>query len=114
MRSLAELESLCNEGRRCVRHRDPDGAIAAFNKALVLDERAIPVHEGLAAAYFLKQDYEKAADHFKKVTLLDPRQAKALVNLGAVYNRMKDYNKAVTILRKAWERTKRPARPITT
>jgi tetratricopeptide (TPR) repeat protein len=101
MTSLAELESLCNEGRRCVRHQDPDGAIAAFNKALALDERAIPVHEGLAAAYFLKQDYEKAADHFKKVTLLDPRQAKALVNLGAVYNRMKDYNKAVTILRKA-------------
>ena len=75
-------------------------------KALALDERAIPVHEGLAAAYFLKQDYEKAADHFKKVTLLDPRQAKAVVNLGAVYNRMKDYNKAVTILRKAVQKDK--------
>lgn len=106
MSSLAELETLCNEGRRCVRHQDPDGAIAAFNKALALDERAIPVHEGLAAAYFLKQEYEKAADHFKKVTLLDPRQAKAVVNLGAVYNRMKDYNKAVTILRKAIQKDK--------
>jgi tetratricopeptide (TPR) repeat protein len=106
MASLVELESLCNEGRRCVRHQDPDGAIAAFNKALALDERAIPVHEGLAAAYFLKKDYEKAAEHFKKVTLLDPRQAKAVVNLGAVYNRMKDYNKAVTILRKAVQKDK--------
>jgi tetratricopeptide (TPR) repeat protein len=106
MTSLAELESLCNEGRRCVRHQDADGAIAAFNKALALDERAIPVHEGLAAAYFQKKDYEKAAEHFKKVTLLDPRQAKALINLGAVYNRMKDYNKAVTILRKALQKDK--------
>lgn len=106
MSTLAELESLCNEGRRCVRHQDADGAIAAFTKALALDERAIPVHEGLAAAYFLKKDYAKAADHFKRVTLLDPRQAKALVNLGAVYNRMKDYNKAVTILRKALQKDK--------
>ncbi len=79
MATLAEIESLCNEGRRCVRHQDADGAIAAFSKALALDERAIPVHEGLAAAYFLKKDYEKAAEHFKRVSLLDPRQAKALV-----------------------------------
>jgi tetratricopeptide (TPR) repeat protein len=106
MSTLAELESLCNEGRRLVRHQDPDAAIATFNKALALDERAIPVHEGLAAAYFLKKDYEKAAEHFKRVTLLDPRQAKALINLGAVYNRMKDHNKAVTILRKAIQKDK--------
>jgi tetratricopeptide (TPR) repeat protein len=106
MSTLAQLESLCNEGRRCVRHQDADAAIAAFTKALALDERAIPVHEGLAAAYFLKKEYEKAAEHFKKVTLLDPRQAKALINLGAVYNRMKDYNKAVTILRKAVQKDK--------
>jgi tetratricopeptide (TPR) repeat protein len=106
MTTLAELESLCNEGRRCVRHQDADGAIAAFTKALALDDRAIPVHEGLAAAYFLKKEYEKSAEHFKKVTLLDPRQAKALINLGAVYNRMKDYNKAVSILRKATQRDK--------
>jgi tetratricopeptide (TPR) repeat protein len=106
MTTLAQLESLCNEGRRFVRHQDPDAAIVAFTKALALDERAIPVHEGLAAAYFLKKDYEKAAEHFKRVTLLDPRQAKALINLGAVFNRMKDYNKAVSILRKAVQKDK--------
>jgi tetratricopeptide (TPR) repeat protein len=109
MATLGEIESLCNDGRRCVRHQDADGAIAAFSKALALDERAIPVHEGLAAAYFLKKDYEKAAEHFKRVSLLDPRQAKALVNLGAVYNRMKDYNRAVTILRKAIQKDKASA-----
>ena len=106
MTALEELEALCNEGRRCVRKQDAEAAIAAFTKALALNERSIPVHEGLAAAYFLKQEYEKAADHFKKVTLLDPRQAKALINLGAVYNRMKDYTKAVTILRKATQKDK--------
>ena len=106
MTTLAQLETLCREGRHYVRHEEPDNAIAAFIKALALDERAIPVHEGLAAAYFLKKDYEKAAEHFKKVTLLDPRQAKALINLGAVYNRMQDYNKAVAILRKALQKDK--------
>ncbi len=101
MTAAAELESLCEEGRRHVRHQDADAAIATFSKALALDERSIMVHEGLAAAFFLKKDYPSAAEHFKKVTLLDPRQSKALVNLGAVYNRMGDFNKAVTILRKA-------------
>jgi tetratricopeptide (TPR) repeat protein len=106
MTAATELETLCEEGRRCVRHQDADAAIAAFSKALALDDRAIIVHEGLAAAYFLKKDYANAAEHFKKVTLLDPRQSKAQVNLGAVYNRMGDFNKAVTILRKAVSKDK--------
>jgi tetratricopeptide (TPR) repeat protein len=106
MTATGEFETLCEEGRRCVRHNDADAAIASFAKALALDERAIIVHEGLAAAYFLKKDYDKAAEHFKKVTLLDPRQPKALVNLGAVYNRMGEFNKAVTILRKALQKDK--------
>jgi tetratricopeptide (TPR) repeat protein len=106
MPATTEFDTLCEEGRRCVRHQDGDGAITAFKKALALDERAIAVHEGLAAAYFLKKDYENAAEHFKKVTMLDPRQAKALVNLGAVYNRMGDYTKAVSILRKAVQKDK--------
>jgi tetratricopeptide (TPR) repeat protein len=101
MPATTEFEGLCEEGRRHVRHRDADSAIASFSKALALDERSIMVHEGLAAAYFLKKDYANAAEHFKKVTLLDPRQSKALINLGAVYNRMGEFNKAVTILRKA-------------
>jgi tetratricopeptide (TPR) repeat protein len=106
MAATAEFEALCEEGRRCVRHQDADAAIASFSKALALDERAIAVHEGLAAAYFMKKNYEQAAEHFKKVTLLDPRQSKALVNLGAVYNRMAEYTKAVTILRKAVQKDK--------
>ncbi|HET6327120.1 MAG TPA: tetratricopeptide repeat protein [Planctomycetaceae bacterium] len=106
MTATTEFDSFCEEGRRHVRHQDADAAIASFTKALALDDRAISVHEGLAAAYFLKKDYPQAAEHFKKVTLLDPRQAKALVNLGAVYNRMSEFNKAVTILRKAVSKDK--------
>lgn len=106
MSKLTEIEDLCNDGRRCVRHQDADGAITAFSKALTLDERSIPVHEGLAAAYFLKKDYEKSADHFKKVTMLDPRQSKAMINLGAVYNRMGNFSKAVDVLRKAIQKEK--------
>jgi tetratricopeptide (TPR) repeat protein len=106
MTAAAELEAFCDEGRRCVRHNDADGAIAAFDKALALDDRSIIAHEGLAAAHFLKKDYASAAEHFKKVTLLDPRHTKALINLGAVYNRMSDFNKAVTILRKAIQKDK--------
>jgi tetratricopeptide (TPR) repeat protein len=106
MTTLTEIETLCDEGRRCVRRQDADGAIAAFTKALALDERSINVHEGLAAAYFLKKDYANSAEHFKKVTLLDPRQSKALIKLGAVYNRMGEFNKAVGILRKATQKDK--------
>jgi tetratricopeptide (TPR) repeat protein len=106
MTATTEFETLCDEGRRFVRHKDADAAIAAFSKAMALDERSIIVHEGLAAAYFLKKDYANAAEHFKKVTLLDPRQSKALINLGAVYNRMGEFNKAVTILRKAVQKDK--------
>ncbi len=106
MASEAQAESLCKEANRCVRKGKADEAIALYKQALEINERMLPAHEGIAAAYFLKKDYENAAEHFKRVSMLDSRQAKALVNLGAVYNCMKDYTKAVGALRKAVQKDK--------
>ena len=43
-----------------------------MRRALAIDERSIAVHEGLAAAYFLKKDYEKSSFYYGKVIELVP------------------------------------------
>lgn len=100
MSSTTDIETLAKQARRSVRKGDFGQAIELFNRALEIDEERVDLHEGLATACFLAEDYATAVEHFTRVTRLDPRQGKAYVNLGAVYNRMADYNNAVNALRR--------------
>jgi len=107
MSSPLDFNALSKQAKRCVRRKAYAQAIEYFLQALELDDRAIDVHEGLAAAYFLSKNYEKAVEHFTRITRLDPSLGSALINLGAVYNRMGEHKKAVVVLRRGIQKDKK-------
>jgi tetratricopeptide (TPR) repeat protein len=95
------IEEYCKIARGHLKEGRLDDAVAAFAQAARLNELDPDVHEGLATAYYLKQDYQAAIQHFERVTRLDPRRGSAWINLGAVYNRVSNYQKAAEVLRRA-------------
>lgn len=100
MSTTPELDDLLKQARRCVRKRSYTEGVELFEQALQLDPERPEIHEGLATAHFLAENYEQAAAAFTRLTELTPRSAKAFVNLGAVYNRMGEYSKAADVLRR--------------
>lgn len=107
--SAEDFESLCSQARVAVQDRELDEAVRLFHAALKLSPDAIDVHEGLATAYVLKEDYTQAILHFEQVTLLSPRDPKAYINLGALYNLQQDFKSAALVLRKAVQRNSKSA-----
>ena len=106
MSSTPEIETLCRKAGRSVRKGEYPKALELYRQAAALDENRFEVHEGLATASFLSNDYENAITHFNRMTQLNPRQGKSLINLGAVYNRMGEYRKAIDVLRRGIPREK--------
>jgi len=106
MSSTPEIETLCRRAGRCVRKGDYSQALELYRQAVALDESRYEIHEGMATASFLSDDYENAIIHFNRMTQLNPRQGKSLINLGAVYNRMGEYRKAIDVLRRGIPREK--------
>ena len=100
MNYTTDIDILVRDAKHLVRQRDLPAAIDLFKKALEQDKRRVDVHEGLATAYFLSDDYAPAIEHFRQMILLDPRPATPLINLGAVYNRMGECGKAIKELRR--------------
>ena len=100
MSSTPEIETLCRRAGRCVRKGDYSKALELYRQAVALDEDRFEVHEGLATASFLSDDYEAAVTHFNRMTQINPQQGKSLINLGAVYNRMGEHRKAIDVLRR--------------
>jgi len=101
MTNAVSFEDLCLTGRQHLKAGRLDDSIAAFQAARQINDLDPELHESLATAHFLKQDYDAAALHFERVTRLDARRGTSWVNLGAVYNRMGNYQKAAEVLRRA-------------
>src|SRR5579872_1707715 len=101
MTNAVSFEDLCLTGRQHLKAGRLDDAIAAFQAARQINDLDPELHDGLATAHFLKQEYDAAAMHFERVTRLDARRGASWVNLGAVYNRMGNYQKAAEVLRRA-------------
>jgi tetratricopeptide (TPR) repeat protein len=101
MTNSLSFDDLCKSGRDNLRAGRPQEAVAAFAEACRINDLDPEVHEALATAHFMLQDYEPAARHFERVTRLDPRRGASWINLGAVYNRIGNYNKAAEVLRRA-------------
>jgi len=95
------VEQLIPEAKRLRRERKFAAAIEVFEQALQIDELEPDIHDGLATAWYLQGDLERAAEHFERVTRLDPRRGPAWINLGAVYNRLQQYTRAAEVLRRA-------------
>ena len=109
MTNSVSFEDLCLAGRQHLKGGRLDEAIAAFQSARQINDLDPELHDGLATAHFLKNDYEAAALHFERVTRLDARRGASWVNLGAVYNRMGNYQKAAEVLRRAVQIEKKSA-----
>src|SRR5438445_7786613 len=101
MTNSLSFEDLCQAGHEHLKAGRPHEALAAFEEARQINDLDPEVHDGLATAHFMLQDYEPAVRHFDRVTRLDPRRGSSWINLGAVYNRMGNYHRAAEILRRA-------------
>ena len=107
MAESQDFEALCKAARKLLRAGQLKEAVETFEKAKELNEADVELHDGLATAYFMQDNYEAAIRHFNRVAQLDPRRGTAFINLGAVYNRMGNYNKAVEILRRGLQMEKK-------
>ena len=101
MTNSLSFEDLCQTGREHLQAGRLEEAVAAFEDARQINDLDAELHDGLATAHFLRQDYAAAVMHFERVTRLDPRRGATWINLGAVYNRMGNYQKAAEVLRRA-------------
>lgn len=107
--SSADFEALCVEARQAVKDRELPKAIEQYSKAIILRSDDPVAFEGLATAYYLAKDFERAIKCFERLTQLKPREAKAFVNLGALFNVQREFKKAAETLRKAVQRDSKSA-----
>lgn len=104
MNSPSDIQALCKQAKRAVRHGEHSAAIDLFRQVLEVDPDNLEAHTGIATAAYLTKQFETAVEHFTRAGQLDPKQGKASINLGAVYNRMGEYQKAVDVLRKGLQK----------
>lgn len=109
MTNSVSFEDLCLAGRQHLKAGHPEEAIAAFQEARKINDLDAELHDGLATAHFMRQDYDAAVLHFERVTRLDARRGSSWINLGAVYNRMGNYHKSAEVLRRAVQIEKKSA-----
>lgn len=105
----SKADQLCEEGKSLLKTKKVDEAQAMLELAIQENDRHVAAHETLAAIYFARKEYAKAAASFQKAALYDPRRVDPLINLGAVQNRMGDYQLAVKTLRQAISRDRKNA-----
>ena len=107
MAAPSKADLLCEQGKALLKERKVDEAFAMFEQAIQENNRHVPAHESLAAIYFARKDYAKAAAYFQKASQFDPRRIDPIINLGAVQNRMGDFQAAAKTLRLAVSRDRK-------
>jgi tetratricopeptide (TPR) repeat protein len=93
--------TLLDQVREMMSDENYIGVVELLSEAGVDQCDEVELHNAMAAAYFMLQDYEAAIPYFERVFKLNPKSSKPLINLGAVHNRMGKFSKAVEVLRKA-------------
>ncbi len=73
----------------------------AYQKAIQLDPRYTPAHEGLASLYLLMDDYDHAIASYQKALQVAPDNAALWYQLGMCHCRRKDFDRGVPCLSKA-------------
>jgi arylsulfatase A-like enzyme/Flp pilus assembly protein TadD len=89
---------------------DLDGAIAAYEKAKIIDNEYVRIYSALGEAYlsrYLKtkdsMSYEQSISNFKKAIELDPAHVSAYSGLGDAYGQTGDLKGAISAWEKALE-----------
>ena len=80
---------------------DTDGAIKAYEKAVALAPKAVPLRRRLANLYVSKRDYSGAIRHLRAVADQMPQSAQVWADLGEVYYVAQVLGDAETMFRKA-------------
>jgi serine/threonine protein kinase/tetratricopeptide (TPR) repeat protein len=80
---------------------DLDGAIAAFQEAIRLDDRNPRSHAGLGAVYYDKKDLTRAENSFTEAQRLNPDFGMAYIYLGHIRRDRKDAAGALSSYRQA-------------
>ncbi len=109
MAAPSKADQLCEQGKALLKERKVDEAFQLFEQAIQENSRHVAAHESLAAIYFVRKDYAKAAANFQKASQYDPRRIDPMINLGAVQNRMGDFQAAAKTLRLAVSRDRKNA-----
>ena len=109
MAAPTKADQLCEQGKSLLKERKVDEAFAMFEQAIQENSRHVAAHESLAAIYYSRKDYAKAAANFQKASQYDPRRIDPIINLGAVQNRMGDFQAAAKTLRLAVSRDRKNA-----
>ena len=107
MAAPSQADLICEQGKALLKARKVDEAFAMFERALQENSKHVAAHESLAAIYFARKDYAKAAAFFQKASQYDPRRIDPIINLGAVQNRMGDFQAAAKTLRLAVSRDRK-------
>lgn len=95
-----DIESFIMLGRLQKALMNSTEAMAAYKKALELDENNEDAMTGLATVYADLGDNKAAADMLRKVADKDPNP-RSLTSLANVYEQLKDYSLAAEMLRRA-------------
>jgi tetratricopeptide (TPR) repeat protein len=109
MSATLELDAILLRARKSLKQGDLQQAVELFEQIIVQSPGSIPAHEGLAAAAFIRRDYDKAIDIYRQVLKLDPRRAQPLINIGAVQNRKGEFQQATKSLRQALTKDRKSA-----
>jgi tetratricopeptide (TPR) repeat protein len=80
-------------------------AIAEFKEAIAENPDYGEAHRNLARVYFVKKDFEKAAEQYKNVLRIDPSDVDDYVNLSLAYLKLERYDDAVQALENAKSQT---------
>ena len=83
-------------------------AIKEFKAAITKDSSYTDAHRNLARVYYVRSNFEDAAEEYKKVTELAPGDIDAYVNLALAYIELKELNEAMDVLENAKEQTSDP------
>ena len=92
---------LTPKGRRQEAIQRYEQAIAAYKRAIAIDDAYVDGHRNLARVYYVQKRYSDAAQVYKRVTALNPSDIDAYVKLASVYAQLQMYPEAIEQLEKA-------------
>jgi tetratricopeptide (TPR) repeat protein len=90
-------------GRSYMKVKDPDYAIASFEKAITMDTASTETAGDLAGLYMGKKMYDKAAAQYDKKLKAEPKNIGALVNGGVCFMVVGKYDTAKAMMQKVIE-----------
>jgi protein O-GlcNAc transferase len=91
------------KGRSCLKRGNLAEALAAFNKAIELNDMAVEVFHDFGVALQLSGNFTAAFDAFKRAVVLTPTLAQAWFNGGCMLCAMQQPRKAIAWFKRALE-----------